>query len=795
MIYLGKIRCLLALGASHLALLGATVHAETPGPKSQDPSPPAAAAHEQDSGLYEIVVTAQRRAESLKDVPISVQALTGAQLSRQAMINTQDLASISPTVNFSSQNSANAASFSLRGVSSVAVQTGIQPSTAMVLDGVPVARQAEFLSELVDIERIEVLNGPQGTLFGKNSTAGVINIVTKRPTNAFEAMVEGLATTDEEYGVRAMVNAPLSEGARLRVGGFYRDQTPFVKNLSGPGGAGAKSWGINGKLDVDLSSDADFLLAGGYAHTNSSYGVIAPIGPSIFGAQQQALVGAPIVRGGTTVNNDTPNVDITRVSYVTGTLNWKLNDELSLVSISNYTNFSENSLEDSDATPAGANFGRGDSIPNTTYPFFAVAVSIRDRFPLRYAYFSQELRMNYKSGPINAVFGLYYQNYHDSYRLELPFVLDGFLVGGTPGQHYITDSPTSDRLKDRTASVFGDVTYALTDQIKVFGGLRFTDEKISVDYHRNDFFGPYSIFNPVTATFSAPPILTVNTKADNTTYNLSGRTGVQYEPTNNLNFYFSYARGYKGPAADVGTTLAPNTNPIIRPEIADAFEIGAKLRLFDQRVALNAAVFHEVINGIQETTVPPNGSTFTESLVNAGSLTTRGVEGDAQWAITPALRLGGGLAYVDATYSGFSFNCYPTQVCPNFGGRQGFQNLTGQQAVDSPKWKYSLTTDYENQFPGKELSYFGHVNWTWTSSVQHQLSEDPLTREPSHGLLGASVGIKWPDDRWEVQFFGKNLTNQHYYTYLYDIGTIGQIGFFPRDFERYGGVKVTYRYR
>src|SRR6266404_1130565 len=207
-----------ALSLTHLALLGASGAAMAQLQPSAPPSPGATSETDsQQEQLGEIIVTAQRRSERLIDVPISVQAISGDQLSTKAISDTRDLGTIAPTVNFSTGYSALSTAFSLRGVSSLALQTGMQPSTAMVVDGVALARQAEFIANLSDIDRIEILNGPQGTLFGKNSTAGVISIVTKVPTRYLEGVIEGVATNDSEYRTRGMVNVPVTEGIRLRV--------------------------------------------------------------------------------------------------------------------------------------------------------------------------------------------------------------------------------------------------------------------------------------------------------------------------------------------------------------------------------------------------------------------------------------------------------------------------------------------------------------------------------------------------------------------------------------------------
>jgi iron complex outermembrane receptor protein len=392
----------LAASTNIIALLAVAGNA-----RAQETSAAPGAGEAPKAELQEVTVTAQRRAESLKDVPISVQAVSGEQLAMQAVNSTTDLAAISPTLNFSTGNSANASAFSLRGVSSLAEQNGIQPSTALVVDGVAVARQAEFISDLGDIERIEILNGPQGTLFGKNSTAGVVNIITKKPTYNMEGEVEALATNDSERGIRSMLNAPLGTAVRLRINAFYRDQEPLIRNLSGPDVIGKKVFGGSMKLAVDFADNLDLLLSGTYSHTNSSQGQHVTVAPSVFGPLQAAAIApARIGAGVTTINMNEPAIDLYTPWNIAGTLNWRISDDLSLISISSFSGFREDSSVSIDETPNSIIVGKSAPTVEPGYPFRGVMVPFRDRFPDRFHYFSQEDRINYQTGPVNAVAGV-----------------------------------------------------------------------------------------------------------------------------------------------------------------------------------------------------------------------------------------------------------------------------------------------------------------------------------------------------------------------------------------------------
>lgn len=760
-------------------------------------TPPSSIRATDDTAIPDIVVTATRREESLKDVPLSIQAVSPEAISRRAIQDTQDLAALVPTVNFASGNSANAQGLALRGVSSVAIQNGIQPSVAIVIDGVPIARQSEFVIDLGDIQRIEILNGPQGTLFGKNSTAGVLNIVTGQPTDRLEARVEGLATFDEEYSVRGMLNVPIAEGLRLRATAFYRDQNPLIRNFTGPDVLGLEAYGASIKLAYDISPTATYTLSGIYSHTDSSRGQIIQIGGNVFGALYTNLIApARIGRGADTINTDSPAHDIYESRNVTGTLNWALARNLDLVAITAYTRYNEDSIIDLDLTPQSVKIGTGLSRPGVYYPLYNVDYGIGDRFPDRFHYVSQEVRLNYHDDRWNAIVGGYFQDYHDRYQLKLASLIDGGILGLTPGVLFYSLNLPRGVIDDRTLSIFGDTTYTLTDQVKLFGGLRYTNERIDVVYHRDVYLGPSSALNQITGVFALPPIQTVDTSATRSVDNLSGRAGIQFQPAADLNFYASYSRGYKGPAVDVGqnSPAGAGQTPILQPEKADAFEIGAKLRLFG-RLALNAAIFDQTIHDIQINSVRAGAATLVSQLINAGNLRTRGVEADFDLAAAPGLRLSGSVAYNDATYGTYAYRCNPrqtaTSTCPNYLAT-GFQNIEGNPALTSPKWKYSLAADYTGNVTSS-LSYFLHTDFVWSDAVQYSLDNDPLTREPGHGLLNASVGVR--GGNWEVQLFGKNLTNRFYYSNLGDLAILGApLGNLSRDYKRYGGLRLVVHY-
>jgi iron complex outermembrane recepter protein len=746
--------------------------------------------------LNDVIVTAQRRAESLQDVPISIQAVTDTQLRHLGVLDTTSLGMLVPTLNFVSGNSAAYVSFSLRGVSSVSFVPGAQSSTSLVIDGVPLVRQGEFIAELADIERIEVLNGPQGTLFGKNSTAGVINLVTKKPTAAFEGSVQGGATNDGEYSVKGLLNVPLSDRVRTRFNFFYRDQKGLVPNRSGPDALSQKVWGGEGKVAVQLSDSASVTFSGGYSLREGAPAFV-PEAPNYLGAQMIQVLGYTPGGSHPQIAQDTPGRDQTTTYHFGAEINWDITHALSLTSLTSYRYFKQQNDLDLDITPVGINKGVGFSPNPYDYPILYVSIG-PDRLLDKSSYLTQETRLNFNSGPFAIVAGGFYQQLSSPIFNTVPFVYKGTYLGLPSSAYYYNAAPVNSVYRDKVGSLFGDVTYQVIPDVKIFSGLRYTHERLDIDYSKAVYLNPVAgFFDPITAINTAPPISTLAFTSQKAVNNLSGRAGAQWQPSDDINFYFTYAHGYKGPGADMSSGVSSPAFITVNPEIADSYEVGAKLRTADKRLSLNVALFNERIKDIQVTTVTGNAVGQT-ALLNAGNLYTRGVEASVNLAITPEFRLNGGVSYDDAHYGSIDFACNSYQtpgVAPCFQNAHGVaeQNLNGRQSVGFPTWKSSLNARYESALAsGVFGNFFIQAGYSWNSSIQYSVDQNPLTREPSHGFLNASAGISTRDGRWDFMLYAENLTDEFYYSNLVDrVKLYGLAGNLNRDFTRYGGLQLT----
>jgi iron complex outermembrane receptor protein len=749
--------------------------------------------HEDRNETGDIIVTAQRREQKLSEVPLAVQAFSADQLRQANVTGTDMLSQISPSLSFASAFQAAASSISLRGVQSLSNVGGVQPSVGVVIDDVPVSRQVEAVLELADIDRIEVLSGPQGTLFGKNATAGVVNIVSKNPQPEFAGSFEGTVTYDDQQSVRSMLNVPLSSRVSARFNGYYDRMGTRFQNVGGRDQGDRDAWGVNGKLLFDLGPGSNLLLTAQYNHawgTAGVYHVIAPVAGSL-GLLQRQMLGPAIGFGVETIDQNTPTVDAYSSQSYTAKFTTPLADRLSLAAVTGYRRLKNRGVIDIDVGPIGGNLGTGLSPNPLNYPieFLAVPNSHFDT----YKYWSQEFRLSYSAPGVDIVGGFYYQNYDETRHLRTTLRSDGSRVGRTPGLKYINDYIVDLGIADDTYAFFGDATVAIAPTLKLFGGLRYTGERVRLQYYRTNWFNQDNgSFNYATMVNSAPPTGVTSFTSSKSYSDLSGRAGIQWQPQHGINFYASYNKGYKGPAVNSASSATAN-GALVPPEKANAFEIGAKLRLFDNRLAIDASMFKQTIDNIQQTAVL-NGVQTT--LISAGALKTDGFEVNIIANPTRSLTLTTGVAYNNARYSGpYRFTCGPSYT-PGVGicDINGTLPLDGLPAIGIPRWKVVSSATYKREV-GANLVATGRVSLEWRTPIQYTLFQDPVyTRDGNTGILNASLSVGKSDDRWQLMVFVNNITDKFHYSYLNTSATtIGNsYGTLPRDYKRYGGLKLSY---
>ncbi|MAT50851.1 MAG: hypothetical protein CMK32_06685 [Porticoccaceae bacterium] len=788
------------------------------------------------AAIDEIIVTAQKREQNLQDVPISVDVLTADAMRVSKIDSTIDLALNVPSLTFQQGFSSLVSTFGMRGFSTFTLDGGIQPSVSFVIDGVPISRVGEFAAELGDVERVEILRGPQGTLFGRNATAGAINIVRKKPTETLEGYVEASVTDDDEVITRFSVSGPLTEGVSGLVAGYGKQLDGYIDNLY-PGSkdnGSEDNWGVLGKLQFNPSDDLEILLTGDLRRqdtTNSPSATLIPEqGDLAFVGflRTQALGNGDFAKGQQvlndpyTINANYDNYSDTENWGVSADISWNINANLSLKSITAYRDFRIATAFDVDATPATildpmglpvVHFERTNYSPNSRHDHNVIFDT---------DYFSQEFRLEYVDDRVQWINGFYFQDYNDQSSNETPLAFVDYFFepgaglpgDGVLGNNYYFDAPEVEAEATWTNwALFSDLTFRLTDSVELFGGLRWTQEDVDFDYSRRNIIGPAEapFFNPQSADFVnldldallADPLWSLfqgvtEFSVTDRSEDWSGRIGVSWDATADVNFYVSASRGFIGSGISFGR-VANLDNAIIDPSIAEAYELGMKSSWFDNTLRVNGALFWQEVEDLQTTNQIP-GTVNVETL-NAGTITSQGLELDVTWAATDNLTFSGALSYIDAEIDDLIQPCYPGQVagCTIDNSGDGFpdaQDVAGNRPPNAPELAYNVRARYDMPLSSMPFDTFVQVSYVWQDEVQFKLDSDPLTEMDAYGLMDVVFGIEDKAGKYQITVFGKNVTDEDFYAGLEVAeGVIGrQFARVSRAAQSYYGIKARYNF-
>ncbi len=753
---------------------------------------PAAAAAAAAADSLEIVVTAQKRSERLQDVPLAVSVVSGDALARQGAINLEGAQYLVPSLNFRKSGTTINQSLYLRGVGTATFSVAGEPSVSTVLDGVVLARAGEAFSDLVDIERIEVLRGPQGTLFGKNSSAGVVNIVSKRPGTELGGFAEGSIFFDNgtEYRVRGGIDLPIGDNVRTRVTGFYGtydgnifNDAPTVNSRVN----GYERYGVRGRLDANISSTVKLTVIADWRRADDDC-CAEVIGTTPTGVGALALAG--IALNGDETRTIRQNL-VTQTKETSWGLSAQLDAELgnlTVTSITAYRNYKNQEIRDGDWI--------GQAI--------AGIPQLHDDGPQIGNTFSQEFRLTSPADNFfSYVVGAFYSRAESERTFTrrvtscnpAPAVAALVPCGstGAPATSLFSGTATFGSVFDNVA-VFGQGTINFTDRFRGIVGLRYTVDNLSVFHsrvatpnvagipgvNRNFDAGVFATSTP--ANINGDPLATngvpFRTKTD--ADNLSGKAGLQFDVNDDIMAYGTYSRGYKGPAYNVFFNLNANGTNVIDPETADSYEIGLKNVLFDGSLILNLAGYYAKYKNFQANNPDLVAGVIITRFTNAGDISTRGGELDFVWRPVTDLTFSGGLAYTDARVDRFNAPA-GAAVVP-----------AGTPLAFAPKWKGSLGADYRWRTNGPVDFTFG----LQASTQSSQLSLfDASTAVRAQGTIGAyslvdlQFGLVEKDDRFRLQFVVKNLFDESFPAQITNGGPGGSLRYLvPREADRYFGL-------
>ncbi|GGE11881.1 TonB-dependent receptor [Polymorphobacter glacialis] len=737
----------------------------------------------------EIIVTAQKRSERLQDVPVAVSVVSGDRLAAQGAVNLEGAQYLVPSLNFRKSGTTINQSLYLRGVGTATFSIAGEPSVSTVLDGVVLSRAGEAFSDLVDIERIEVLRGPQGTLFGKNSSAGVVNIVSKMPGEDFGGFVEGGFFFDNgnEYRVRGGVDVPMGDRLRARVTGFYGEYDGNIFN-DAPGVNrrvnGYQRYGVRGILLADVSDTVQLKLIGDWRKANDDC-CAEVIGTAPTGVGSLALAGIGFQGDETRVIRQ--NL-ITRTEEESWGISLQADIELgdnTVTSITAYRDYKNREIRDGDWT-AGA---------------YAGLNQLHDDGPQTGTTFSQELRLTSPADQFFAyVLGAFYSK-ADSERTFTRNVVVcnpaptplALVTCGSPGAPATTfPSATATFGSELTnVAVFGQSTLNFSDRLRGIFGLRYTVDQNSVFHSRRTaltgpgiqpnfdqgvfFSARQGLINGDPARSNGQPYATQTTQD-----NLSGKVGAQFDVTDDVMAYGTYARGYKGPAYNVFFNLTASGTNVIEAETVDSFELGLKNSLFGNTLVVNVAAYYAKYKNFQANNPDLVAGVVVTRFTNAGDVSTRGAELDLNWRPLADLNISGGVAYTDAKVD--EFLAPPGAAVIPAGTQLGY----------APKWKGSLGVDYRIRTGGFADVTLG-VQGSTQSSQFSLFDPSPVIREQgriaAYSLVDAQIGLVGEDDRYKLTFVVKNLFDQSFAAAITNGGPGGSLRYLiPREADRYFGI-------
>jgi iron complex outermembrane recepter protein len=695
----------------------------------------------------DIIVTARRRNEVLLDVPIAVTAYSGEQLNRQGALDITDIGDTTPNVTFETSRGTNTTLTAfIRGVGQQDPVAGFEQGVGLYLDDVYLNRPQASVLDIYDVERIEVLRGPQGTLYGRNTIGGAIKYVTRRLSDDPEFRVRANVGTYKQADLIVTASAPLTTGLKVGASVARLSRDGFGKNLTtGDENYNKDVWAARGTVEVEPTADAWFRVSGDYTWDDSNprggHRLIpglasgTPVLKDVF--DSQGALNDPkqrVTGGGLALHGEIGIVDWLKFRTITA-----------------YRHDKSKTPIDFDALPA-------------------VDVDVPAIY--RNHQFSQEFQLVADKGPLQGVAGLYYLNANarDVFDVRLYTTLPAVLPGLT--------AATAGSVDTKTWAAFADFTYDVTPQWSVSLGGRYTNDKRHARILRQTY-----VLGGQPALGGSAPFGTGIAIATTSNFNgqrkdtaFTPRASINFKPNADHNIYISYSKGFKGGGFDPRgqSTQAPTQSPqdvfdfmAFDPEKVDSYELGWKASVLQHRLQFAAAIFDAEYKDVQ---VPGSAGcfvggvqTFCGITTNAGSARFRGVEfegnlraGENLLAAGDRLNISTSVGYLDAKYLHFITNIAGAPV--DVAKFRGIQN--------TPKWTASGSLDYNTPAFGGRLD--ANTTLSYRSKSQQFESPIPGLDQKGFALLDANLVWRSPTGRFEVGLHGKNLTDKHYITSGYN---------------------------
>ncbi len=682
---------------------------------------PATAQEVRETAADDIVVTASRTgASTVRDTPIAMTALTSEQLDRRGVSDIRGLADYTPGLQIA--DFSGYAQIFIRGVGSNDPFAGTDPSSTIHLDGVYLGRTLGYFSSFLDVERVEVLRGPQGTLYGRNSVGGTINVVTRAPTEELTGEVQIGGGTFNAFNAAAYISGGLGGGVKASLAGQYRRHGNYFENVSTGGDIGReRNVGLRGQVAIPLGERGEAIIRADYTRQKGRL-----VGYSKLLAPTGVPTDDAILGDFDKVSLNRTNSEDQKAGGVALDLRYQLSDVATLKSLSSWRKLRGTLSYD----PDGSSLEIG-----------------RTAVDLHQEQISEDLSLTVKTDRFTLLAGLFY--FQERVREPLVFNLT---VAGFSNYRLPT-------VKTRSYAAYTQGEFNFTDQLSVVAGLRYTKEKKKLS---GEFLWTSSASLDFDEALAAPPLVGVPGFYDpfivdtSKTYDAwTPKFGLNFKPNQDTLLYASATRGFKSGGFDMGTTTRETSEAGFGPEKLWSYEVGAKGSWLDRKLNVNLAAFRYDYKDLQVTLFVPPSYALTQ---NAASARTYGIELESEIRPYQGLSINGSLTYLDAKYRD-----YPAAYSAAFGSF----DASGKRLNNAPKWAYTVGATYSFAALGGD-AYLG-ADYRWQDDIYFSAANDGvngvtgyLEQQGSYGLLNARIGWTSNDGRYGVNVAGRNLLDKDY---------------------------------
>jgi iron complex outermembrane receptor protein len=731
------------VAASVIALASADIAA------AQTTAPAPADAAEADAG--DIVVTAQKRAENLQDVPISIAAVSSERLRASKIDSISDLGKVAAGFTTARSTQATNTKLYIRGIGGGG-NYAVDPSVAVFVDDAYVARPGAIIGNIFDVSGIEVLRGPQGTLFGRNASAGAVSVHTTAPSDELGGYINAELGSFGAYKLEGAVTLPASEKFAVRFAGLASGFDGFGTTSINPHRYG-RSDTIGGRLSLLLKPTetitwtvrADYLstTGDGQAELEIDPRTLTPTAIANLNTRLRGNI-PDIVNPFDRQSNQIVDGSLTDLQYgITSDFSLELGD-YTLRMVNNVRNWNSNqrdadliqtplpilqrtALFDSDAQSHELQLISPDTLLDGRLKFVAGLYYFRERFKAGEDY---DLKPEW-CGTI------------------VPLISAALVPSCLAGQQ---DGASIFRFDQTTNSYagFAQATFEILPKLEFTAGGRYTKDERSARYDLDNYNATMAVVRSAEHTL-------LDYKDERFTYRLN----LSYKPTSQLMLFGTYSTGYKAGAFNNATgTPALGQRRLVGPEEVKNYEIGFRSEWFDRSLTINATAYRVDVKGFQD-----RGYDGISSVIrNAGDLRQQGFEADINWRATRGLSFSGGVQYLDSR-----FTDYP--AAPGLPGFGGTQNLTGKSPTFAPEWQGNVAVDLKGELGSSGWKYKLHSDVAFQSDANVGLTNDnnPQTVQAGYALVGAQASITLPGDRLTLSIYGQNLTAQNYCSQYYNV--------------------------